>query len=412
MKPFDFAQGRPRQSTVAGRPATKLAVPLLDLQAQYAALREEILEALERVCASQQFILGCQGEALEKELATYCGVREAVGCASGSDALLLSLMALGVKPGDEVITVPFTFFATVGAIARLGARARFVDIEPRTFNLDAAALGRYLTTLPAERHAGTRAIIPVHLYGQPAEMKMINELAAAHGLAVIEDAAQALGAECDGQRVGGLGRAGCFSFYPTKNLGGYGDGGLMTTPDAALAEKLRSLRTHGVAGRKFHHALLGMNSRLDELQAAVLRVKLRYLDSWTAARQQRAARYDALFAEAGLAKPSQTYPDARHPVVIPARAPRRTHVFNQYVIRARERDPLRAFLAEEGIETEIYYPEPMHLQECFADWGGRPGDFPEAERATREVLALPMYPELTAEQQRAVVTALARFYSR
>jgi dTDP-4-amino-4,6-dideoxygalactose transaminase len=394
------------------KPATRLQVPQIDLQAQYALLREEILAALERVCASQQFILGPEVEALEQELAACCGVSHAIGCGSGSDALLLCLMALGVKPGDEVITVPLSFFATAGAIARMGARARFVDIEPETFNLDPAALRRFLEGLPAERRPRTRALIPVHLYGQAAEMKPIEALAAEHHLAVIEDAAQALGADYEGQRIGGLGWAGCFSFYPTKNLGGYGDGGLMTTNDAALAGKLRSLRTHGTTENKYHHGLVGMNSRLDELQAAVLRVKLRYLDRWTRARQACAALYDRLLAEAGLAATGKVYPEKQHPVVVPHRAARRTHVFNQYVVRALERDPLRAFLAEEGVGTEIYYPEALHLQECFAEWGGRPGEFPEAERAAREVLALPLYPELSEEQQRYVVNAVARFYSR
>ncbi|MFQ5818133.1 MAG: DegT/DnrJ/EryC1/StrS family aminotransferase, partial [Terriglobia bacterium] len=390
------------------KPATKMPVPQVDLQAQYATLREEIREALERVCASQRFILGPEVAHFERELAAYCGVPHAVGCASGSDALLLSLMALGVKAGAEVITVPFTFFATVGVVARIGARARFVDIEPGTFNLDAAALARYLQTLPSERRGRTQAVIPVHLYGQPAEMKTITALAEEHKLAVIEDAAQALGADYAGQRVGGLGLTGCFSFFPSKNLGGYGDGGLMTTRDAALAAKLRSLRTHGIAERKFYHALVGMNSRLDELQAAVLRVKLRYLERWTQARQVCAAGYDRLLAEAGLApkvRGGKTYPEKQYPVVVPQRAAGRTHVFNQYVIRVRDRERLRAFLAEEGVGTEVYYPQALHLQECFAEWGGRAGEFPESERAAREVLALPMYPELSEEQQRYVVNA-------
>ena len=394
------------------KPLAKVVVPQVDLKAQYATLREEIQAALARVCASQRFILGPEGTALEQELAAYCGVQQAVGCASGSDALLLSLMALGLQPGDEVITVPFTFFATAGAVARLGARAQFVDIEPDTFNLDPKALARYLRGLPAERRTRTRAVIPVHLYGQAADLQPIQKLAAEFNLGVIEDAAQALGADYGGHRVGSLGRAGCFSFYPTKNLGGYGDGGLLTTNDAALAEKLRSLRTHGIAGRKYYHARMGMNSRLDELQAAVLRVKFRYLDAWTRARQERAARYDELFQQAGLVANEKMYPDAQQPVVLPVRAANRTHVFNQYVIRARDRDRLKTFLSEEGIGTEVYYPLALHLQECFADWGGRAGDFPESERATREVLALPMYPELTDEQQRSVVDAIARFFSR
>ena len=394
------------------KPTTRMQVPPIDLKAQYAGLRGEIQAALERVCERQQFILGPEGEALEQELAGYCGVGHAVGCASGSDALLLALVALGVGPGDEVVTVPFTFFATAGAVARLGARAAFVDIEPRTYNLDPARLEAHLEKLPAERCQRTRAVIVVHLYGHPAEMDAIGEVARRYGLVLIEDAAQALGAEYRGKRAGGWGRAGCFSFYPTKNLGGYGDGGLLTTAEAALAEKWRALRCHGCSDEKHHHEWVGWNSRLDELQAAVLRVKFRYLEEWTVARQRGAARYDQLFLEAGLADTVKTYPDAKNPVVIPARLVHVRHVYNQYVIRAPERSRLQAFLGEEGVGTEVYYPLPLHLQGCFRSWGGRPGDYPEAERAAGEVLALPLYPELTPEMQEYVAGKVAEFYRR
>jgi len=390
----------------------RMTVPQLDLRAQYATLKEEILAALARVCESQRFILGPEGEALERELAGYCGVDFALGCASGSDALLLSLVALGVEPGDEVVTVPFTFFSTAAAIARLGARAAFVDIDPRTYTMDPARFESYPDRLTYERRRRTRAVIPVHLYGQPAEMNAINEIASRVELPVIEDAAQALGAEYRGRRAGSLGATGCFSFYPTKNLGAYGDAGLVTTNDAVLAERLRALRQHGCTHEKYHHDAVGWNSRLDELQAAVLRVKFKHLEEWTQARGLVADRYDELFLAAGLSQPGATYPDEKHPVVVPQRAAGCRHVFHQYVIRARERDRLGQFLREEGVETEVYYPRPLHLQACFADWGGRAGDYPESERAAAEVLALPMYPELTSKMQQYVVSRIAEYYRR
>jgi dTDP-4-amino-4,6-dideoxygalactose transaminase len=390
----------------------RMTVPQLDLRAQYASLREEIQAALERVCRDQRFILGSEGKALEQEIAAYCGVGHAVGCASGSDALLLSLEALGIGPGDEIITVPFTFFSTAASAARLGARAAFVDIEPRIFCLDPRHLDRHLQALSADRRKRTRAIIAVHLYGQVADMQAINETAARFGIPVIEDAAQALGAEAAGGRAGGLGRTGCFSFYPTKNLGAYGDAGLVTTDDPALAGQLRTLRQLGCPREKYWHEVLGWNSRLDELQAAVLRVKLRYLDKWNQARRACADRYDRLFAGADLAASGELYPNKEHPVVTPHRAEGRGHVFHQYVIRAARRDELRLFLREQGVGTDIYYPQPLHLQACFRDWGGRPGDFPESERAAGETLALPMYPELTAEMQQYVVDQVARLYGR
>jgi dTDP-4-amino-4,6-dideoxygalactose transaminase len=387
-----------------------MQIPLLDLRAQYASLQKQIQEALARICASQRFILGPEGEALERALAATCGVAHAIGCASGSDALLLSLVALGIEPGDEVATTPFGFFSTAGSIARLGARAAFVDIEPRTFNLDPRKLEAHLLTLSSERRRRTSAMLVVHLFGQPCDMDPIQELAARYQMLVIEDAAQAMGAEYRGRRVGGMGHTGCFSFYPTKNLGGYGDGGLVTTNDDTLAETVRALRHHGSTGEKYRHELLGWNSRLDELQAAVLRVKLAYLEAWTAARQHRAAEYDRLFLDTGLTVRDQIYPDAQKPVVIPHRSADVRHVYHQYVIRARDRDRLRAYLAEAGIGTEVYYPLPLHLQPCFQSWGAKTGDFPEAERAAREVLALPLYPELSAEAQSYVVSKVADFY--
>lgn len=389
-----------------------MQVPQFDLTAQYAGLKDEVLAALERVYASQQFVLGPEGEALERELADYCQVPHAIGCASGSDALLLSLVALGAQAGDEVVTTPFTFFSTAGAVARLGARAAFVDIEPRSFTLDPARLETHLKNLSGERRRRTRAVIAVHLFGHPAEMEAINEVAGKFGLPVIEDAAQAIGADYRGHRVGSLGRTGCFSFYPTKNLAAIGDAGLVTTADSALADRLRALHQHGSTGETYHHDVVGWNSRLDELQAAVLRVKLKHLERWTEARRQCATRYDRFFFEAGLADAQKREPDETHPVVLPYRPGTVRHVFHQYVIRARERDALRSFLRDQGVGTQVYYPVPLHLQPCFQRWGGRAGDCPEAERAAGAVLALPMFPELSEEMQQVVVSKVVEFYRK
>jgi dTDP-4-amino-4,6-dideoxygalactose transaminase len=371
-----------------------MQVPLLDLKQQHAALREELRAAVGRVFDSQQFILGEDVRLLEEELARYTGTRHAVGCGSGSDALLLALLALDIYEGDEVLTTPFTFFATAGAVARVGARPRFVDIEPRTYNLDPARLDAAVTPR-------TRALMPVHLYGQCAGMAEVMRVAAHHGLPVIEDAAQAIGAEDGGRRAGSFGAVGCFSFYPTKNLGAAGEAGLLTTDDERLAERLRRLRVHGGA-TEYHHQEVGFNSRLDTLQAAVLRVKLPHLDAWSGARRRRADAYTRLLAEAGLAElvtPPFVRPGARH-------------IFHQYVVRvpAASRDPLMAHLKAHGVGTKIYYPVPLHLQECFAYLGHTEGDFPESERAARETLALPMYPELTEEQQTHVVDTIRRFF--
>lgn len=371
-----------------------VTVPLLDLKAQYAPLRNQILDAVTRVCDSQRFIGGPEVEGLERELEAALGVPHAIGLSSGTDALLAALMALGIGAGDEVITPTYSFFATAGSVARVGARPVLVDIDPATFNLDPAATLAAITPR-------TRAIIPVHLFGQSADLRPLLDAAARHGIAIVEDAAQAIGAEYRGRPVGAWGDVGCFSFFPSKNLGAFGDGGLVTTRDSGLARRLRLVRNHGMEPKYYHH-VVGANFRLDALQAAVLRVKLPHLASWTAARQQNAARYRALFADAGLAET----------VALPVEAPDRTHIYNQFVIRAARRDELRAHLDQAGIGTEVYYPVPFHLQACFAELGHRAGAFPAAEAAAGESLALPIYPELTEAQQAAVVGAISGFYGR
>ena len=369
-----------------------MKVPLLDLQAQYASIRWEIRTAIDRVCDSQRFILGPEVSALEREVAAFCGAGFAVGVSSGTDALLAALMAAGVGPDDEVVTTSFSFFATAGVIARLHARPVFVDIDPRTFNLDSGDIEAKLTSR-------TRAIIPVHLFGRCAEMDEILKLAGERNLSVIEDAAQAIGAVDDQRRSAGTsGSMGCFSFFPSKNLGGFGDGGMVVTNDAALAETLNVLRVHG-GKPKYHHQVVGGNFRLDALQAAVLRVKLNYLPLWTEARRQNAQRYRELFAEAGLLEHIQLPEDVSG------------HIYNQYVIRCPARDRLQVYLGKQGVDTEVYYPIPLHLQDCFLSLGYGRGDFPRAERAAREALALPIYPELPEEQQRYVVAQIREFYA-
>jgi dTDP-4-amino-4,6-dideoxygalactose transaminase len=371
-----------------------IPVPALDLKAQYHSIRDEIDAVVRRVIESQYFILGPDVTDFEADAASYCGAKHAVGCASGSDALLLPLMALGVGPGDEVVTTPYSFFATAGAVWRTGAKPVFVDIEPDTYNIDPARLEAAITPR-------TKAIIPVHLYGQCADMDPINELAARHGIAVIEDAAQAIGARYGDRRAGTLGGSAAFSFYPSKNLGGFGDAGMVTTDDTALAKQVARLRVHGMEP-KYHHHEVGFNSRIDALQAAVLRVKLRHLDDWTEARRDVAARYRDLFAEDGL--------DAV--VTLPTERPGYYHVYNQYVIRvpASSRDDLRAHMTSRKVGTEIYYPIPLHLQVCFASLGHKPGDFPVSEAAALETIALPMYPELNDESLRHVVGSIGEFF--
>jgi dTDP-4-amino-4,6-dideoxygalactose transaminase len=369
------------------------AVPLCDLQAQYRKLEPRIVAAVSRVLASGQVILGPEVSALEEEVAAYCGTAHGVGCGSGTDALLLALHALGVGPGHEVILPPFTFFASAGAVCRTGARPVFVDIDPDTYNLDPYQVESKVT----ER---TRAIMAVHLYGQCAEMEPLGQIAARHDLPIIEDAAQAIGAEYGGKRAGALGTVGCFSFYPSKNLGAYGDAGLCVTDDAELAARMRCLRVHGMEP-KYYHKHLGWNARLDAVQAAILRVKLPHLEEWTEERQAAAARYDALIEDHHLSGF----------LTRPVRAPNRRHVFNQYVLRVADglRDALVKHLKADNIACEIYYPVPLHKQECLAYLGYREGDFPASEEASRSVLALPIFPEITAEQQRRVVGSCGAF---
>ncbi len=379
-----------------------MKVPLLDLKEQYESLRDALLPKILRLFDSQQFILGSSVETLEAEIASYCGVGYAVGVASGSDALLLALMAGNIGPGDEVITTPYTFFSTVSAIVRVGATAVLVDIDPRSYNIDTARIEEKIS----ER---TRSILPIHLFGQCAEMDAIAVLARKHNLFVVEDAAQAIGAEYAGSRAGALGDVGCLSFFPSKNLGGFGDGGMIVTDRGELAERIRILRVHGMQP-KYAHRYVGINSRLDALQAVVLSVKLKHLDDWHRKRSENAEYYHRLFREAGMTE--------RGPIVLPVGGDAETgaskaesrHVYNQYVIRTRDRDGLRAYLAEQGVGTEVYYPIPLHLQECFASLGYRRGDFPESERAAEETLALPIYPDLTREMQDYVVDRIASYY--
>lgn len=385
-------------------------VPLLDLKAQFAQIRAEVMPVIDQVCASQHFILGEHVRALEEEVARYCAASAGVGVSSGTDALLLALMALNIAAGDEVITSPFTFFATAGTIARAGARPVFCDIDPLTFNLSPAAVQAFIDEHCVaqggqliNRATGGRikALMPVHLYGQSADMDPLMAIALQHRLKVIEDAAQAIGTEYkNGLRAGTIGDVGCFSFFPSKNLGAFGDAGLCTTNDEELAETMRVLRVHG-GKPKYFHALIGGNFRIDELQAAVLRVKLKYLDGWTQGRQRNAAYYDTAFAGAGLGDKLRT------PLVMAGYR----HIFNQYVVRAQSRDALKQRLGERGIGSEIYYPVPLHLQKCFAYLNYRAGDFPHSERAAAETLALPIYPELEQRQLAHVVATIAEFYA-
>jgi dTDP-4-amino-4,6-dideoxygalactose transaminase len=372
-----------------------MRVPALDLKAQYATLRSEIEPVLLGLCESQSFVLGPEVEALETEIAAYVRAPHAVGCASGTDALVLALRVCDVGPGDEVVTTPFTFFATAGAVSLLGARPVFVDIEPSTFNLDPERLERALGP-------HTRAILPVDLFGQCADMTPILEVASSRGIPVVEDSAQSLGAEHNGRRAGSMADVTTFSFYPTKNLGGFGDGGMIAVLDDERARLLRQLRVHGESSR-YVHERVGTNSRLDALQAAVLRVKLRHLDEWVSSRQRHAKDYTAQIEERGLQSQLQ----------VPQVAPYATrHVFNQYTVRAQERDALREHLSTRGVGTAVYYPLPLHEQPCFRDLGLRRGDFPEAELAAAEVLSLPVYPELTPEQLEYVVDCVSEFYAK
>jgi dTDP-4-amino-4,6-dideoxygalactose transaminase len=368
-----------------------MRIPLLDLHAQNGPLREELLTAIARVCDSQRFIMGPEIERLERELAALLGIEHAVAVSSGTDALLLALMALGVETGDEVVTTTYSFFATAGAIVRLGARPVLVDIDPATFNLDPDQVAAAITPR-------TRAILPVHLFGLSADLDPIVRSAELNGIPVVEDAAQAIGSTYKSRTVGGVGSFGCFSFFPSKNLGAFGDAGLLTTNDGALAKRARLLRTHGMEP-KYHHHLVGGNFRMDAVQAAVLRVKAPHLARWTQARRQNAVRYHALFHAAGL----------EGVVRLPVEPPDRQHIYNQFIVRTAERDGLKRFLDEQSIGNEIYYPVPFHLQPCFAGLGYRRGRFPHAERAAAESLAIPIYGEMTAQQQEAVVAAIGAF---
>jgi len=376
-------------------------VPLLDLKAQYATIRDEIREALDRVIESQHFINGPEVEALENEVAAYSQCAYGIGVSSGTDALLVALMAVCLNEGDEVITTPYTFVATVTAAIRLGARPVLVDIDPQTFNLDPNRVEAAVT-------AKTRVILPVHLFGQAAEMDPLLSTSQKHSLTLIEDAAQAIGAEYFTRRAGSMGKLGCFSFFPSKNLGGFGDGGMVTTSDPGLVQQVKLLRNHGQSP-KYHCKVVSGNFRLDELQAAVLRVKLKHLDNWTRARQHNAQTYRRLFTEAELIVQSGDLLDGWG-VVLPQEAPDRRHIYNQFVIRAARRDELKAHLAQCGIGTEIYYPVPMHLQESFSFLGYHPGDFPHSEQAAAQSLALPIYPELTEAMQTQVVETILEFY--
>jgi dTDP-4-amino-4,6-dideoxygalactose transaminase len=372
-----------------------MKVPLLDLQAQYATIKDEILPVVHEVLDSQRFILGPQVEAFEREVADFSGTGFAIGVSSGTDALLLCLMAAQVDWGDEVITTPYTFFATAGSIARVGATPVFVDIDPATYNINPELI-------EAKISPKTKAIIPVHLYGQCADMKPILDVGQKHDVFVIEDAAQAIGAEYGGMddgiryHAGNMGDFGCFSFFPSKNLGGFGDGGMVVANDAELAQLVKMLRTHG-GKDKYRNAMVGMNGRLDALQAAILRVKLRHLESWSEQRRQHATYYNEAFVEL-------------EQVQTPSTASGNLHIYNQYIIRVPKRDELQTYLKEQGIGTAIYYPIPLHLQECFAHLGYQPDDLPESERAAHETLALPVYPELTREQQDYVVETIRHFY--
>jgi len=387
-----------------------MKVPLLDLQAQYETIRDKVQAAVDEVFESQRFVLGKHVSSLEEEIARFCGIPFAIGVASGTDALLLSLKALGVGPGDAVVTVPFTFFSTAGAIVNLGARPFFIDIEERGYLMDPEKLDSFLKDecdiggsdkklIHKESGAAVKALLPVHLFGQSADMSEITRIARQHGLPVVEDACQALGATYKDKCAGSMGDLGCLSFFPSKNLGGAGDGGMIITSDPQLEERVRLLRTHGESSR-YHHTIVGFNSRLDELQAAILRVKLPYLDSWTNARRRNAADYERYFADENLSDF----------VTLPYVFPNRSHIYHQYVIRCQKRDELRMFLNDRGVDTQVYYPVSLHEQDCFRRLGYKREDMPESVAASQQTLALPVYPELSQQQKRYVAASIAAFY--
>ena len=383
---------------------------MLDLKRQYATIRELVRAAIDQVCESQSLVLGEEVAALEREISEYLGAASTVGCSSGTDALWLALTGAGVTAGDSVITTPFTFFATASSIVRCGARPVFAEIDPATFNLCPRAVERAIERQPPAKLKG---IMPVHLYGQSVDADAFGAIVATHKLVIVEDAAQAFGATWKGRHAGTLGRSAAFSFYPTKNLSAFGDAGAATAADVETGEHMKRLRNHGAA-RRYYHDEIGWNARMDAIQGAVLRIKLRYIEEWNQRRGEIAAAYDQLLQQAGLTdgRGRSIYVDSTHPVSLPATAPEAKHIFHQYVIRAHRRDGLREFLRQRQIGCEIYYPVPLHLQQCFAYLGYKAGDFPESERACREVLALPIFPELTGEEQRSVVAAIAEFYSK
>jgi dTDP-4-amino-4,6-dideoxygalactose transaminase len=378
---------------------------MLDLKRQYESIKDGIAAAIERVLTTQYFIGGPELEAFERESAEFLGARDCVGCSSGTDALWLALEVVGVRPGDRVITPPFTFFASASSIIRCGATPVFADIDPATFNLD-PAVGKIVSDSQP-----VRAMMPVHLYGQCADMDAVAAIAEQHRIAIVEDAAQSFGASWRDKKAGTLGEAAAFSFYPTKNLSAYGDGGAVSTDDAELADHVRRLRNHG-SRQRYYHEEIGWNSRLDAIQAAILRVKLKHIDRWNQQRRAIAAKYDMLFRDTGLLKSKAVTVDPQAPIALLQTRPEAFHIYHQYVVRAHRRDELRSFLSDRGIGTEIYYPVPLHLQQSFAYLGYKPGDLPESERAARESLALPIFPELRDDEQQRVVTAIAEFYSR
>jgi dTDP-4-amino-4,6-dideoxygalactose transaminase len=378
-----------------------MGVPLLDLKAHHEPLHKEVMAAIEQTFRSQAFILGPEVGKLEERVASYCQTQFGIGVSSGTDALLIALMAIGVGPGDEVITTPYSFFATAGAVARLGAKPVLVDIDPKTYNIDPSKIANVITKK-------SKAMIPVHLYGQCAAMGPILDLAQRHNLKVIEDAAQAIGSEyLDGRRAGSMGTVGCLSFFPSKNLGALGDGGMVVTNDQEVAERIKVLRVHG-GKPKYYHKMIGGNFRLDTIQAAVLNVKLNYLDDWTRRRQENAQRYETLFQQSGLVQKGRVR--LPEPVYRESGA-KHYHIYNQFVLRVEKRDDLMGFLKQKGVGAEIYYPVPFHQQECFRYLGHKEGDFPESERAAKETVAIPIYPELTAGQQTEVVEAIVAFYA-
>ena len=376
-----------------------MKVPLLDLKAQYQTIKNEVRATIDEICDSQYFILGPHVEQMEGKIAVYCRTPYAVGVSSGTDALIIALMAAGIEPGDRVVTSPYTFFATAGAIARVGAVPLFVDIDPHTFNIDSRCLADLLNTMSPNERQGVKAVVPVHLYGQCADMDPLIEICHQHDLAVIEDAAQAIGAEYKGRRAGSMGDFGCFSFFPSKNLGAFGDAGLVTTASQEMDERLRMLRVHGMAP-KYYHRVIGGNFRIDALQAAIVAIKLDHLDQWTRGRQENAAAYRCLFNDADLGGR----------VILPEEVQNR-HIYNQFVIRVPgKRDALRHYLDQQGIGSEVYYPVPLHLQACFASLGYHAGDFPESELAAEQTLALPIYPELHPDQLAFVVDRIEAFF--